>query len=80
YYRLTRAHTAAYLAGKLIKCLHEYSIEDRLITCDNASSNTAMMPEIAKLLPNCRVPVGCILCFGHVLSLVVKVRITCTLV
>ncbi|OJT02096.1 hypothetical protein TRAPUB_7442 [Trametes pubescens] len=74
FVRLTSAHTRAYLAEKVVECLKEYGIEEKVlvVTCDNAESNAVMLREMAKLVPGFRGPQVRVRCFGHVLNLVVK--------
>lgn len=46
------------------------------VTSDNAKTNDAMMRDVKKLHPESRGQEGRVRCFAHILSLVVKVRIS----
>ncbi|TBU29092.1 hypothetical protein BD311DRAFT_608863, partial [Dichomitus squalens] len=63
--RLTSAHTAQYLAERLVACFREYGIKDKTIAImsDNAKTNDAMMREIKKLLPQSCGTEGRVQCF-----------------
>ncbi|OJT02144.1 Zinc finger BED domain-containing protein RICESLEEPER 1 [Trametes pubescens] len=74
FVRLTSSHTGKYLAEKLIECLKEFGIEEKVlsVTCDNAENNTTMLKEMHVLVPKFRGTLVRVRCFGHVLNLVVK--------
>ncbi|KAJ3816467.1 hypothetical protein F5880DRAFT_1451145, partial [Lentinula raphanica] len=42
------------------------------VTCDNASANSAMFPELAELLPNFSGPEAHVRCFAHTINLTAK--------
>ncbi|OJT15227.1 hypothetical protein TRAPUB_8205 [Trametes pubescens] len=73
FMRLTSAHTGTYLAEKLVECLKNFNIHEKVfaVTCDNAESNTVMLREMERLLPGFRGLKTRVRCFGHV-NLVVK--------
>ncbi|OJT11245.1 hypothetical protein TRAPUB_12245 [Trametes pubescens] len=74
FVRLTKAHTGKYLAEKVMGCLEEFGIEEKVlaVTCDNAENNMTMLKAMHVIKPNFRGPSARVRCFGHVLNLVVK--------
>ncbi|PIL29554.1 hypothetical protein GSI_08362 [Ganoderma sinense ZZ0214-1] len=75
FIKLTKGHTGAYLAAKLMELLDEFGIVLG-VTCDNASNNAKMLKEMKKLNPEFRGSDACVRCFGHVINLVVKVHLS----
>ncbi|PIL27248.1 hypothetical protein GSI_10392 [Ganoderma sinense ZZ0214-1] len=71
FIKLTKGHTGAYLAAKLMALLEEFGIVLG-VTCDNASNNSKMLKEMKKLDPSFRGLDARVHCFGHVINLVVK--------
>ncbi|OJT07894.1 hypothetical protein TRAPUB_1210 [Trametes pubescens] len=74
FVRLTNAHTGKYLAEKVVKCLKEFGLEEKVfaVTVDNTENNTTMLKEMHELVPEFRGECVRVRCFGHVLNLVVK--------
>ncbi|EAU89851.2 hypothetical protein CC1G_07003 [Coprinopsis cinerea okayama7 len=74
FIKLKKAHTGQYLASKLMECLHEFGIADKILafTGDNASNNDTMLEELKELMPSFRGPEVQVRCFAHILNLVVK--------
>ncbi|KAL1937892.1 hypothetical protein VTO73DRAFT_12785 [Trametes versicolor] len=74
FVRLTKAHTGKYLAEKVMECLEEFGIAEKVlaVTCDNAENNMTMVKAMHVIQPKFRGPIARVRCFGHVLNLVVK--------
>ncbi|KDQ53331.1 hypothetical protein JAAARDRAFT_433173 [Jaapia argillacea MUCL 33604] len=71
---MTKAYTGVYLGKRLTECLRKYGIDNNIlgIVCDNASNNGPMIMTLSTTLPNFRGATYHIMCFAHILNLVIK--------
>ncbi|KAF4612580.1 hypothetical protein D9613_012727 [Agrocybe pediades] len=73
--KVARSHTGLNLAITFAKILEDFGIEDKILslTCDNASSNDALISQLPTLLDAFPGAANRTWCFTHILNLVAKV-------